>query len=88
MLLVIDCGPAPSVDHSTSATTRASNTTYGTTVSYACDIGYKTGRPSSVRCLITGVWSLPTPICDGKCYMYNGYLWIQDLGKYISSIPQ
>ncbi len=73
MLLVIDCGPAPSVDHSTSATIRASNTTYGTTVSYARDTDYITDvieytrvGPSSVSCLITGEWSLPTPICISK----------------------
>ena len=56
----------------------ASGTTFGSTVTYSCDTGYKLKGPSTVTCLANGRWNTSGEAvqCIGKsqCILYIAFI--------------
>ncbi len=60
---VIECGPVPTVEHSTN---QNNGSTGGDSVIYKCDQGYNQTGSSILTCQINDQWSPAKPTCSGK----------------------
>ena len=63
ILTVISCSPPPSISSGFPGT--PTNTTFGGTVTYSCDPGYRLSGSATVTCEASGSWStLPSCECE------------------------
>lgn len=64
-LTAVDCGPPPSIMNGTPS---APVTTFQSTASYSCDLGYQfpsEAQVMNITCQADMTWSGPTPVCEG-----------------------
>ena len=60
----VSCGPAPSAP--ANGRQIDSGTTFGSTVTYTCNVGYTPQGDNGHTCMANGEWSGRTPICNRK----------------------
>ena len=76
--IVVDCGTPRSLSN---GQRRYSSTTFGSTVTYTCNKGYRmTAGTSSRTCLFGGRWSGSHPTCSRKstlCHFISFTYWLQ-----------
>ena len=61
-LVVVDCGPPPAADTNGAVGAPNPGTTFGSTVSYTCDIGYAPLGSTTLTCQADGTWG-SAPLC-------------------------
>ena len=62
-LTVVDCGTLN--DPANGQVSHTAGTTYGQTVNYICNTGYRLVGDSNQTCRATGRWSGSAPTCEG-----------------------
>ena len=61
---VVDCGSLTDPDNGQVNT--PSVTTFGSTATYTCNMGYMLSHQQTVMCSSNGTWSPASPSCDGE----------------------
>ena len=61
-LVVVDCGPPPAADTNGAVVTPNPGTTFGSTVTYMCNVGYALLGGATLTCQADGTWG-SAPLC-------------------------
>ncbi len=69
IITAVSCGSPPSISNG-SPGTPTNNTTFGGTVTYTCNNGYKRSWSARVTCQASGSWST-RPSCGGEQCMHE-----------------
>ena len=62
----VSCGPAPKAP--ANGRQIDSGTTFGSTVTYTCNVGYTSQGDNGHTCMANGEWSGKTPTCNRKLH--------------------
>ena len=68
---VVDCGTPPAA-HVNGNQPRYSSTTFGSTVTYTCQPGFKREGNRTITCLANGQWSANAPVCNRELPLAAG----------------
>ena len=67
--IVIDCGDPGMPDN---GVTTGTSTTLGSVVTHVCNVGFKLVGENERTCSVSGNWSAPLPVCEGKLCVVTG----------------